>query len=72
MHDLAGPTRSVDSAEAEVEEVLAILERCGARTEALARAGRYRDEALSDLEGLPIDPERRVELRFLLESVITI
>ena len=34
-------------------------------------ARRYRDEALSDLEGLPIDPERRGELRFLLESVIT-
>ncbi len=56
----------------EVDEVLAILERCGAHAEALARARRYRDEALSDLEGLPIDPERRAELRFLLESVIAI
>ena len=52
--------------------MLAILERCGAHAEALARARRYRDEALSDLEALPIDPERRGELRFLLESVITI
>ena len=54
----------------EVDEVLAILERSGAHAEALAQARRYRDEALSDLEGLPIAPERRAELRFLLESVI--
>ena len=58
--------------QSEVDEVLAILERSGAHAEALARARRYRDEALSDLEGLPIDPERRGELRFLLESVITL
>jgi geranylgeranyl diphosphate synthase type I len=54
----------------EVDEVLAILERSGARAEALARARRYRDEALSDLAGLPIAPERQAELRVLLESVI--
>ena len=54
----------------EVDEVLAILERSGAHAEALTQARRYRDAALSDLEGLPINPERRAELRFLLESVI--
>ncbi len=54
----------------EVDEVLAILERSGARAEALTQARRYRDAALADLEGLPIEPERRAELRFLLESVI--
>jgi geranylgeranyl diphosphate synthase, type I len=58
--------------QSEVDEVLAILERSGAHGEALARARRYRDEALSDLDALPIDPERSDELRFLLLSVISL
>jgi geranylgeranyl diphosphate synthase type I len=57
-------------AQPEVDEVLGILERSGAHAEALARSRHYRDAALADLEGLPIAPERRAELRFLLESVI--
>jgi geranylgeranyl diphosphate synthase, type I len=56
----------------EVDEVLAILERTGAREEALTEARRYRDIALRDLDGLPIADERRIELRTLLESVIAV
>ena len=55
---------------AETREELASRAREAA--EALVQARRYRDEALADLAGLPIAPERRTELRFLLESVIAI
>ena len=54
----------------EVDEVLAILERCGARTHAEAEARRYRDIALERLERLPCPPERRRELEVLVRSVI--
>src|SRR5918992_643214 len=45
--------------EAEVAEVVAILERCGAHAHALTEARRYRDRALRDIEELPVPPERR-------------
>ncbi|MGH2427866.1 MAG: polyprenyl synthetase family protein [Candidatus Limnocylindria bacterium] len=54
----------------EVDEVLAILERCGAREHALSEARRYRDLALRGVDQLPCAEERRIELRKLVESVI--
>jgi geranylgeranyl diphosphate synthase type I len=54
----------------EIEEVLQILERCGAREHALREARRYRDQALADLEALPCDPGGRRQLAMLVESVI--
>jgi geranylgeranyl pyrophosphate synthase len=53
-----------------VAEVLAILERSGAREHALAESRRYRDLALAHVEGLPCPAERREELRSLVASVI--
>ena len=70
LREIYGEDATGPMSQSEVEEVLAILERSGAHTEAVAQARRYRDEALSDLEGLPLHPDRRAELRFLLESVI--
>ena len=57
---------------AEVDEVLAILDRSGAREEALTEARHYRDLALSDIADLPIGDERRAGLRALVESVIAV
>jgi geranylgeranyl diphosphate synthase type I len=54
----------------QVDEVLAILERCGAKEHAMATARDYRDRALADLAALPVLPERRVELQSLVASVI--
>lgn len=54
----------------EVEEVLAILERCGARDHALSEARRYRDRALRHLDLLPASLERRDALATLVRSVI--
>lgn len=56
----------------QVDEVLAILERSGAREEALAEARRYRDLALADIAELPIGDGPREELRALVESVIAL
>ena len=56
----------------QVDEVLAILERAGAREHAVGEARRFRDLALTDAEALPIDPERRHALRALVESVIAL
>jgi geranylgeranyl diphosphate synthase type I len=56
----------------EVDEVLAILERSGAREQALAEARRYRDLALEDIGSLPIGDGPRAELRALVESVIAL
>lgn len=55
---------------AEVSEVLAILERSGAREHALARARTYRDEALRHLDLLPCPLDRKRELAALVRSVI--
>ena len=53
-----------------VSEVLAILERTGAREHALAEARRYRDLALGHLEQLPCAPDRRAQMAELVRSVI--
>ena len=55
----------------QVEEVLAILERCGARRHAEAEARRYRDRAIRTAEALPVPRERLAELRSLVESMIS-
>lgn len=54
----------------EVSEVVAILERCGAREHALSEARRYRDLALRDIDQLPVPPDRREGLTRLVEAVI--
>jgi geranylgeranyl diphosphate synthase type I len=54
----------------QVDEVLAILERSGARDEAVRQARFHRDRALADIAALPIPDERRAELERLVESVI--
>jgi geranylgeranyl pyrophosphate synthase len=56
--------------DAEVTEVLEILERSGAREHALAEARRYRDESLELLDLLPCPPEGRRDLAVLVRSVI--
>jgi len=54
----------------EVDEVLAILERCGAREHALGQVHELRDEVLRDVGGLPIPSEMKAALSALVESVI--
>jgi geranylgeranyl diphosphate synthase, type I len=56
----------------QVDEVLAILERSGARENALAEARRYRDLAVADIDDLPIGEGPQAELRALVESVIAL
>jgi geranylgeranyl diphosphate synthase type I len=53
-----------------VGEILAILERSGAREHALAEARRYRDLAIGHADRLPCSPERRRQLGSLVASVI--
>ena len=53
-----------------VNEVLAILERCGAREHTLAEARRYRDSALDRLVRLPCPDTGKQELAALVSSVI--
>lgn len=55
----------------QVEEVLDILERCGARRETEEEARRYRDLAIGQAKALPVVPERMAELRTLVESMIS-
>ncbi|HEX7224789.1 MAG TPA: polyprenyl synthetase family protein [Candidatus Limnocylindria bacterium] len=54
----------------EVAEVLAILERSGAREHTLGEARRYRDLALRHLELLPCPLDRKRDLAELVRSVI--
>ncbi len=54
----------------DVAEVLAILERSGAREHTLSEARRYRDLALRHLELLPCPLDRKRELAELVTSVI--
>jgi geranylgeranyl diphosphate synthase type I len=56
--------------DAEVAEVLTILERCGAREHALTEARRYRDAALNHLELLPCPLDQKRDLAALVRSVI--
>ena len=58
--------------DAEVAEVIAILERSGARDHAEGEARRCRDRALQTVAGLPIAPERRAELASLIETSIAV
>ena len=53
-----------------VSEVLAILERCGARDYARSEARRYRDVALDQLDRLPCPPDRKGDLAAFVRSVI--
>ncbi len=53
-----------------VADVLAILERCGARDHALSEARRYRDVAIAQLEELPCPPDRKGDLAAFVRSVI--
>ncbi len=66
----AAPAAALLMSDAEVAEVLEILERCGARTHASAEAGRYRDLSLELLEELPCRPDGKRELAILVRSVI--
>ena len=54
----------------EVAEVLAILERCGAREHTLAEARRFRDRSLEQLDTLPCPPEGKRDLAALVRAVI--
>ena len=56
--------------DATVDDVLDILERCGARDYAVAEARRYRDLAVADLLALPIVGERREVLERLVQAII--
>jgi geranylgeranyl diphosphate synthase, type I len=58
--------------DAEVSEVLAILERSGAREHALAETSRYRERAAKAVDRLPIPAERRRELVELVETTIAV
>ena len=56
--------------DATVDEVLEILERCGARDYAVEEARRYRDLAIADLLALPIVGERRDVMERLVQAII--
>ncbi|HET9498580.1 MAG TPA: polyprenyl synthetase family protein [Candidatus Limnocylindria bacterium] len=56
--------------DAEVAEAAAILDRSGARETTLGEARRYRDEALAELAGLPLDPLARAELELFVAGAI--
>jgi geranylgeranyl diphosphate synthase type I len=56
--------------DAEVGEVLDILDRCGARDHAVAESRRYRDLALVEIEGLPCLPDGKRDLARLVQAVI--
>jgi geranylgeranyl diphosphate synthase type I len=56
----------------EVDEVLEILERAGAREHTLGEARRFRDLALSDIAGLPTVEGPQAELLALVQSVIAL
>ena len=70
--DGRGPTPASDApvTDAEVAEVLEILERCGAREHTLAESRRYRDRSLELLELLPCPPEGKRDLAALVRSMI--
>jgi geranylgeranyl diphosphate synthase type I len=70
--DGRGPTPVLEPpvSDDEVGDVLAILERSGAREHTLSEARRYRDLALEHLELLPCPLDRKRELAGLVRSVI--
>ncbi len=64
------PAGMAQLSDAEVAEVLEILELCGAREQTLAEARRFRDQALELLEALPCPPDGKRELAMLVRAVI--
>src|SRR5439155_18530505 len=54
-----------------IDEVLEILERSGARAATEQEARRFRDLALAEARTLPVPVERVLELRELVESMIS-
>ncbi len=61
-----------DLSPAEVADVIAILERTGAREYARDEARRYRDEALAELDAAGVvRPEARARLEQIIVSVIS-
>ncbi len=58
--------------DAEVTEVLEILERSGAHQHAVAETRRYRDRAFQAAKRLPIDAERGAELAAVVEGAIAV
>ncbi len=72
--DGSGPLPVPDESmsEPDIAEVLAILERSGAREHTLSEATRYRDLALGHLEALPCRPEGKRELEGLVRAVIAV
>jgi geranylgeranyl diphosphate synthase, type I len=64
------PAPAAPMSDDEVGEVLAILERCGAREHTLGEAIRYRDRSLEQLEQLPCLPDGKRELAMLVRAVI--
>ncbi len=75
MHATDGrPAPEADGlmSDAEVEEVLQILERSGARQHAIAETRRSRDLALRAAARLPISPERGAQLAAVVESAIAV
>jgi geranylgeranyl diphosphate synthase type I len=69
---LAELSRLEDPDEAEIREIVAILDRTGAQEFTRAEAKRWRDACLSELEGLDaVDPAARDQLTGIITSVIT-
>jgi geranylgeranyl diphosphate synthase type I len=65
LYDDGGPT------DADVTEIVAILERTGARDYTRDQARRHRDEALAELDAAGVvDPEARARLEEIIVSVI--
>jgi geranylgeranyl diphosphate synthase type I len=56
--------------DAEVDEAVTILERSGARDTTLTEARRYRDEAIAELAGIPLEPDAKRDLVLFVEAVI--
>jgi geranylgeranyl diphosphate synthase type I len=71
LREIYGADASGPMPQLEVDEVLGILERCGARQVAETEARRWRDIALEELFALPVPSERRAELQSVVDSVIT-
>jgi geranylgeranyl diphosphate synthase type I len=65
LYGNGGPT------DADVDEIVAILERSGARDYTRDQARRHRDEALAELDAAGVvDPEARARLEEIIVSVI--
>jgi geranylgeranyl diphosphate synthase, type I len=61
-----------DPSDAEVREIVAILERAGAQAFTRSEARRHRDEALAELDGLAVvEPAAREKLAGIMRSVIS-